>query len=88
MKTMNRVLVTLILLAVIVPAKSQDQTPADITIDRDGIQLKGKFYLAEGEGNLPTVILLQGSPGNTTDVLGLGKRLSQYVLIPIRLPLR
>jgi dienelactone hydrolase len=28
-------------------------------------------------GNLPTVILLQGSPGNTRDVLGLGSRLSQ-----------
>lgn len=78
MNTMNRFLVTLILLAVLVSAKSQDPIPADITIDRDGIQLKGKFYVAEGEGNLPTVILLQGSPGNNTDVIGLGRRLSQF----------
>jgi pimeloyl-ACP methyl ester carboxylesterase len=77
MVTMNRLLITLILLAVLVSARSQDTIPADITIDRDGIELKGKFYQAEGEGNKPTVILLQGSPGNTIDVLGLGKRLSQ-----------
>lgn len=59
-------------------AQSQEAIPVDITIDRDGIILKGKFYVAEGEGVLPTVILLQGSPGNPTDVIGQGKRLSQY----------
>ena len=75
---MIRFLATMVLLAVFVSAKSQDPIPADITIDRDGIQLKGKLYQAEGEGNLPTVILLQGSTGNTTDVIGLGERLSQY----------
>ncbi len=49
----------------------------DITITRDGITLQGKFYAAEGEGPLATVILLQGFPGNETDVLGVGKRLSE-----------
>jgi dipeptidyl aminopeptidase/acylaminoacyl peptidase len=77
MNTMIRLLTILILLAVQVSAQSQDPIPADITIDRDGVQLKGKFYPAEGEGVLPTIILLQGSPGNPTDVIGLGKRLSQ-----------
>jgi pimeloyl-ACP methyl ester carboxylesterase len=57
-------------------AQSQDTPPADITIERDGIQLKGKFYVSEGSGVFPTVILLQGSPGNETDVIGIGKQLS------------
>ncbi|MDZ7633243.1 MAG: alpha/beta fold hydrolase [Bacteroidales bacterium] len=74
---MIRLLITVALLAVNVTAQSQDPTPVDITIDRGGVQLKGKFYLAEGEGGLPTIILLQGSPGNPVDVIGLGKRLSQ-----------
>ena len=55
---------------------SQPSNPLDITIERDGIQLKGKFYTAEGTGVFPTVILLQGFPGNETDVLGIGKKLS------------
>ena len=55
----------------------QEAIPEDITINRDGYHLKGKFYQAGGETDEPTVILLQGSPGNTVDVLGLGKRLSQ-----------
>jgi pimeloyl-ACP methyl ester carboxylesterase len=77
MNALIRLSIPLILIAVHGSAQSQDPTPADITIDRDGIKLQGKFYLAEGEGNLPTVILLQGSPGNPMDVIGLGKRLSK-----------
>jgi pimeloyl-ACP methyl ester carboxylesterase len=62
-----------LLSVLLIPAvNGQETNPADITIDRDGYILKGKFYKAVGESNLPTVILLQGSPGNTTDVLGLG----------------
>jgi pimeloyl-ACP methyl ester carboxylesterase len=56
---------------------SQESTPIDITIDRDGILLKGKFYMPEGMGKFPTVILLHGFPGNEIDVLGIGKRLSE-----------
>ncbi len=52
------------------------QEPENITIERDSVLLKGKFYKAPGDDNKPVVILLQGSPGNTYDVLGLGKSLS------------
>jgi predicted esterase len=51
-------------------------TPIDITIDRSGVLLKGKFYISEGTGTFPTVILLHGFPGNETDVLGIGSKLS------------
>jgi pimeloyl-ACP methyl ester carboxylesterase len=59
-----------------VVAQNQATTPADITIDRNGILLRGKFYVSEGTGVFPTVILLQGSPGNETDVIGIGNILS------------
>jgi pimeloyl-ACP methyl ester carboxylesterase len=58
-------------------AQSQVTAPADITIDRNGILLKGKFHAAEGTGFFPTVLLLQGFPGNETDVLGIGKIISK-----------
>ena len=64
----------LILLTIYLPAFSQE--PEDITIERDSVILKGKFYRAAGDDNKPVVILLQGSPGNTYDVLGLGRALS------------
>ena len=49
----------------------------EIDIDRGGVVLKGKFYAAEGTGALPAVILLHGFPGNETDVMGLGRKLSE-----------
>jgi esterase/lipase len=55
----------------------QSSTPLDITIDRNGVLLKGEFYVSEGTGNFPTVILLHGFPGNETDVLGIGSQLSE-----------
>jgi dienelactone hydrolase len=58
-------------------AQNQATTPADITIDRNGVLLKGKFHVAEGTGLFPTVLLLQGFPGNETDVIGLGKMLAE-----------
>ena len=61
----------------LVPAQNQAATPVDITIDRGGIILKGKFYFAEGEKVFPTLILLGGMPGNENDVLGLGNLLSE-----------
>jgi len=66
-----------ILLLLTSVAYSQTSIPADILIDRSGVLLKGKFYISEGEGKFPTVILLHGFPGNETDVLGLGSELSQ-----------
>jgi dipeptidyl aminopeptidase/acylaminoacyl peptidase len=57
-------------------AQSQGNLPADITIERDGIHLRGKLYISEGTGVFPTVILLQGFPGNESDVIGIGKQLS------------
>ncbi|TAL64349.1 MAG: alpha/beta fold hydrolase [Bacteroidetes bacterium] len=68
--------VIMLFIALQVTAQSQDKPPADITIERDEIHLKGKFYVSEGTGVSPAVILLQGSPGNETDVLGIGKQLS------------
>jgi dienelactone hydrolase len=69
----------IILLFLMTPVVAQNQatTPADITIDRGGILLRGKFYVSEGTGVFPTVILLQGFPGNESDVLGIGEKLSQ-----------
>lgn len=58
-------------------AQSQQSNGVDISIDRSGVLLKGKFYVAEGESIFPTVILLHGFPGNETDVLGIGDKLSQ-----------
>jgi esterase/lipase len=58
-------------------AQNLATTPVDITIDRNGVLLKGKFHVAEGKGFFPTVLLLQGFPGNETDVIGLGKILAE-----------
>lgn len=68
----------IILLFLMSPVVAQNQatTPSDITIDRSGILLRGKFYVSEGKGIFPTVILLQGFPGNESDVLGIGEKLS------------
>ncbi len=63
--------------AVFTAAQSQASPPVEITINRDGIHLKGKFYISEGTGTFPTVILLPGFPGNETDVLGIGMKLSE-----------
>jgi uncharacterized protein len=68
------VFVNLLLQAI---AFSQTTSPADITIDRDGILLAGKFYTAEGSGNFPTAILMHGFPGGPNDVMGIGEKLSK-----------
>lgn len=39
-------------------------------------KVRGLFYRASGDGPFPTVVLCQGFPGNDTDVLGLGERLT------------
>ncbi len=67
----------LILLKVPTAAPCQALKPVEITIDRNGVHLKGKFYISEGAGKFPTVILLHGFPGNKQDVLDIGKILSE-----------
>ena len=58
-------------------AQSQTTTPVNITIDRNGVHLRGKLFLSEGSDLLPTVILLHGFPGSESDVLGIGDKLAQ-----------
>jgi dienelactone hydrolase len=58
-------------------AQSQIALPGDITIDRNGVLLKGKFFISESPDISSTVILLHGFPGGESDVLGIGKKLAQ-----------
>lgn len=77
MKTITFFFELLVLLLVYpVITKAQETMPADITIDRDGILLKGKFFFSDGSGPFPTVVLLHGFPGNESDVLGIGNKLA------------
>ncbi len=48
-----------------------------IEIKRAGLLLRGRFHRAERSSRGPAVLLLQGSPGNEEDVLGLGSGLAQ-----------
>ena len=64
-------------LTVLAASQVQATVPSDVTIDNGGVLLKGKFYVCEGLGPFPTVIILHGMPGNDTDVLGLGNKLSE-----------
>jgi uncharacterized protein len=75
--SIKTICVILLLLICTITAQNQTILPADITIERDGIELKGKFYHSEGAGYMPTIILLPGFPGNENDVLGLGNKLCQ-----------
>jgi hypothetical protein len=59
------------------PANGQTANAIDVTFNSHGFLLKGKFYVARGEGPFPTLILLQGFPGNEQDVLGVGQRISE-----------
>jgi len=77
MKTNPKSILPLIFLFFTAAHAAAIQSIEDITITRDGIVLKGKFHLADGTGPFPTAILLHGFPGNETDVLGIGKRLSE-----------
>ena len=70
-------LVTILFLVVLAFTQSVASTPLEITINRDGVLLKGKFYISEGIGKFPTVILLHGFPGNEIDVLDIGSQLSE-----------
>ena len=58
-------------------APSQISNAVDITIDRNGVLLNGRFYFSDEIQDLPTAILLQGFPGNEIDVLGIGSKHSK-----------
>ncbi|UCG92482.1 MAG: alpha/beta fold hydrolase [candidate division WOR-3 bacterium] len=57
-------------------AQTVNNEPINISFNSDGYELKGKFYPAGGKGTFPTVLLLQGFPGNEKDVIGLGQKVS------------
>ena len=63
--------------AIFILTHCQASTPEEITINQNGIHLKGKFYIPESTGIFPTVILLQGFPGNEQDVFSIGEKLSE-----------
>jgi len=76
MQRISPLLLSIIVIFLLISLPAFNLEPEDITIERDSVILKGKFYIAAGDDNKPVVILLQGSPGNTYDVLGLGRALS------------
>jgi uncharacterized protein len=47
-----------------------------VSLDSHGSRITGQFFIGEGGGPRPTLLLLPGWPGGTGDVLGLGRRLS------------
>lgn len=51
--------------------------PASVMFKSGDSKIRGFFYRASGDGPFPTVVLCQGFPGNDTDVLGLGERLTK-----------
>jgi len=57
-------------------AETMNNEPIGVNFNSHGYVLKGKFFAAEGECPFPTVLLVQGFPGNEEDVLGLGQRIS------------
>jgi esterase/lipase len=70
-------LISQIIWIILFTAFNYAQSAADIKIVDSSISLSGKLYLSEEPGVRPTVVLLQGFPGNETDVLGIGKKLSE-----------
>jgi dipeptidyl aminopeptidase/acylaminoacyl peptidase len=67
----------LVLFTLVSNSRSQESSPIDITVDREGVLLRGKFHVVEETGTFPTVILLPGFPGGEVDVLGIGSKLAQ-----------
>jgi dienelactone hydrolase len=57
-------------------AETMNNEPISVNFSSNGYALKGMFYVAEGKSPFPTVLLVQGFPGNEQDVLGLGQRIS------------
>ncbi|MGB8952320.1 MAG: alpha/beta fold hydrolase [Candidatus Aminicenantales bacterium] len=67
----------LAILAFVQIAYGQAANPIEVTLNNRGVILKGKFYAAKGDGPIPTIVLLQGFPGNNMDVLGIGQKISE-----------
>jgi pimeloyl-ACP methyl ester carboxylesterase len=57
--------------------KGRSSMKVSVEFDSESKNIQGKFYSAKGEPHPPTVLLLQGFPGNEDDVLELGQRMSQ-----------
>lgn len=57
-------------------SESGSLNPVQVVINNNGTLLKGRFFMAEGSGSIPTIILLHGFPGNGTDVIGIDSKLS------------
>jgi len=53
------------------------EKPLPVVFESKDANIRGLFYQAFGIEPLSTVILCQGFPGNDTDVLGLGERLTK-----------
>jgi dipeptidyl aminopeptidase/acylaminoacyl peptidase len=78
MKKVSRLFLAIwLFLTVLAAAQAQATTPKDVAIGNNKVLLKGKFYVCAGTGPFPTVLLLHGFPGNETDVLGLGSKISE-----------
>jgi len=78
MRTTSRLFkFALLILMILGVDQSRASTPIDIIINRNGVLLRGKFYISEGVGPFPTVVLLNGFPGSESDVLGIGNLLSE-----------
>ncbi len=76
---------SLALLSVLQCATAQEPEPISVIIPRDTHDLRGMLFEADSENEAPIAIILHGIPGNESDVLGLGRRLSAagvHVLVP------
>lgn len=54
-----------------------ENSVTQITIQSQGASLKGRFFEASSQTDIPTAIIVPGWPGNPDDVLGLGEFLSK-----------
>jgi dipeptidyl aminopeptidase/acylaminoacyl peptidase len=70
-------LIIILVLPIMAVAQYLVIKPVDITIQREDVILQGKFYPTGEDSISPSLILLHGFPGNETDVLGLGSKISQ-----------
>jgi uncharacterized protein len=48
-----------------------------VVFESEGYKISGQFFLADGKGPFPTVILLHGIPGGEGDLFGLGQHLNK-----------
>ena len=78
-------LFSLALLSIAQISSAQEPESTGVIIPRDTYDLRGRLFEANGPGDAPIAVILHGIPGNESDVLGLGRRLSAagiHVLVP------